>query len=54
MHSARTMDSRPDHPLVWLATNLGRLLISIIIPIITFVVLWQGFLFLRDSHAPKN
>lgn len=53
MHSARTMDSRPDHPLVWLATNLGRLLISIIIPFITFVVLWQGFIFLRDSQAPK-
>lgn len=53
MHSARAMDSRPEGPLVWLVTNLGRILISIIIPLITFVVLWQGFLFLRDSEAPK-
>lgn len=53
MHSARTMDSPPENPFIWLVTNLGRILISIIIPFITFLVLWQGFLFLRDSQAPK-
>ena len=37
----------------WLVTNLGRILISLIVPVITFVVLWQGFIFLRDSQAPK-
>ncbi len=37
----------------WLATNLGRLLVSIIVPAITFVVLWQGFIFLRDSQSPQ-
>ena len=37
----------------WLATTLGRLLVSIIVPLITFVVLWQGFIFLRDSQAPQ-
>jgi len=37
----------------WLVTNLGRVLISLIVPVITFLVLWQGFIFLRDSQAPK-
>ena len=37
----------------WLVVNLGRILISLFVPIVTFIVLWQGFLFLRDSDAPK-
>lgn len=37
----------------WLATNAARLLLSIITPLVTFIVLWQGFIFLRDSEAPK-
>ena len=36
-----------------LATGLGRLVASIFVPLITFIGLWQGFLFLRDSDAPK-
>ena len=36
-----------------LASTVGRVLVSILIPGITFIVLWQGFLFLRDSDAPK-
>jgi alpha-glucoside transport system permease protein len=32
---------------------IGRILLSIGIPAITFIVLWQGFLFLRDSNAPQ-
>jgi alpha-glucoside transport system permease protein len=40
-------------PAVLLATGLGRILVSLIVPVVTFVVLWQGFLFLRDSAAPK-
>lgn len=45
----------PQKPgiLGWLTTTIGRILISIIIPIITFIVLWQGFIFLRESNAPK-
>lgn len=39
--------------LDWLSTTVARLAISILIPLITFVVLWQGFIFLRDSNAPK-
>lgn len=37
----------------WFTTNLGRLLVSIFVPIVTFIVLWQGFLFLRISKAPQ-
>jgi alpha-glucoside transport system permease protein len=37
----------------WLATSLGRVLVSIFVPFVTFIVLWQGFLFLRDSNAPQ-
>lgn len=36
----------------WLTTNVGRILIALFIPAVTFVVMWQGFLFLRDTNAP--
>jgi alpha-glucoside transport system permease protein len=39
--------------LGWFATGLGRILVSLFVPAITFVVLWQGFLFLRNSKAPQ-
>jgi len=39
--------------LDWLTTTLGRILISIFVPVVTFLVLWQGFIFLRDSNAPQ-
>ena len=32
---------------------MGRILLSLIVPVITFLVLWQGFIFLRDSQAPQ-
>ncbi len=37
----------------WLLTNLGRIAISLVVPIGLFVILWQGFIFLRDSKAPQ-
>ena len=36
-----------------LATGVGRFLISIFVPVVAFIVLWAGFLFLKDSGAPK-
>lgn len=39
--------------LAWAMANISRLLISLFVPIITFLVLWQGFLFLRDSNASQ-
>lgn len=39
--------------LGWFATGLGRFLISLLVPVIAFLVMWQGFIFLRDGNAPK-
>ncbi len=39
--------------LDWLTGAIGRVAVSLIVPIVTFIVLWQGFIFLRDSEAPK-
>jgi alpha-glucoside transport system permease protein len=36
-----------------LTTGIGRILVAILIPLITFYVLYQGFLFLRDADVPK-
>lgn len=33
---------------------IGRVLLAVSIPIIAFYVLYQGFLFLRDSEAPRG
>ena len=35
------------------ATGVGRVLVSIFVPVVAFIVLWAGFLFLRDSGAQK-
>ncbi len=37
----------------WLSTTLGRLLVSLFVPVITFVVLWRIFIFLRDAQIPQ-
>lgn len=37
----------------WLSATVLRLLTALFVPIFTFIVLWQGFIFLRDSNAPK-
>ncbi|KAA3647736.1 MAG: sugar ABC transporter permease [Chloroflexi bacterium] len=41
------------NPLEWLGSQLGRLVVSVLVPGVLFVVLWQGFIFLRDSEAPQ-
>lgn len=37
-----------------LVSGLGRLGISIFVPLVTFIVLYVGFIFLRDSGAPQT
>ena len=32
---------------------VGRVLLAILIPLIAFAVIYAGFIFLRDSEAPK-
>ncbi len=36
-----------------LIITIGRILISLFVPVSTFLVLWRVFLFLRDSEAPQ-
>lgn len=45
---------KPQSGLGWLGTNISRILISIAIPLIAFFVLYEGFIFLRDTDAPKS
>jgi alpha-glucoside transport system permease protein len=45
--------ARTPSPLEWLLTNLFRILAALFVPLVTFVVLYAGFVFLRDSNAPK-
>jgi len=37
-----------------LVSFIGRILLAVSIPLIAFYVLYQGFLFLRDSDAPRG
>lgn len=39
--------------LRWFSTTVGRILVSIIVPAITFLILWQGYLFLSKNQAPQ-
>lgn len=39
--------------LQWLGTNIGRVIVSLFVPVITFLILLQVFRFLRDAAAPK-
>lgn len=39
--------------LGWFGTTLGQILISILVPALTFLVLWQGYLFLQRANAPQ-
>lgn len=47
------VEARPTSVLDWVTSTIGRILISLFVPILTFIILWQGFVFLRDSNAPK-
>ncbi len=37
----------------WFTTGVGRLLISMLVPAVTFLVMWRVFIFLREGNAPK-
>ena len=48
--------SEPVNPLGVLARRarfIARILLSLFVPIVTFIVLYAGFMFLRDSSASK-
>lgn len=39
--------------LGWFSTAIGQILISLFVPVMTFIVLWQGYLFLSKSQASQ-
>jgi alpha-glucoside transport system permease protein len=53
MQNTDKTNSEKAGVFTWLGANLGRILVSLIVPVLTFVILWQGYIFLRDSDAPK-
>ncbi|TLN23724.1 sugar ABC transporter permease, partial [bacterium] len=46
-------EKKRSNILDWLTSSVGQILISLFVPVLTFIVLWQGFIFLRDANAPK-
>lgn len=48
-----TKPKRPGGFFSWFGTTIGRVLISLVVPVITFIVLLFGYRFLRDSQAPQ-
>lgn len=46
-------EGHPTGIMDWFTSTIGRILISLVVPVFTFIVLWRGFIFLRDSNAPK-
>jgi alpha-glucoside transport system permease protein len=36
-----------------LTSTIGRIAVSLFVPLVTFVILWQVFLFLRDASVPQ-
>lgn len=40
-------------PIDWIITNVSRLVVALFVPVVTFVVLWRVFIFLRDAQASK-
>src|SRR5512142_708589 len=43
----------PSGPIAKTAAFIARILLSLFVPIVTFIVLYLGFIFLRDSGASK-
>ncbi len=53
MQDTRAPKSAPGGPIQWVIANLGRIVISLVVPLVTFLGLWQGFIFLRNNSAPQ-
>jgi len=53
MAHLRAAEEREASAAVKFLAWLGRVLIAVVIPLIAFAVIYYGFIFLRDSNAPK-
>lgn len=52
IHSGEAITSG-QRPFERIVAAIGRILVSVFVPVVAFIVLWAGFVFLRDSGAPK-
>jgi len=50
----RTSSNQSSGIMDWLTGTIGRLVTAIFVPLVTFLILWRVFIFLRDSAAPKG
>ena len=50
-----TQNTNPEKTSIlgWFSSTLGQLVISLFVPLVTFFVLWQGYLFLSKAQAPQ-
>jgi alpha-glucoside transport system permease protein len=53
MLNTQNTDNEKGGILSWFSTTLGQILVSLFVPIVTFLVLWQGYLFLQRAQAPQ-
>ena len=53
MSQLDSVDDRDISPFAKILAWIGRLLVAIIIPLIAFAVIYYGFLWLRDTEAPR-
>jgi alpha-glucoside transport system permease protein len=53
MLNSQNTDTEQGGILGWFGSTLGQILISLFVPIVTFLVLWQGYLFLQRAQAPQ-
>lgn len=57
MNISQTNSPGANNPIAkviaWFGTTLGQLFISVLIPALTFLVLWQGYIFLQRAAAPQ-
>ena len=53
MLNTQNTDTEQGGILGWFSSTLGQILISLFVPIVTFLVLWQGYLFLQRAQAPQ-
>jgi alpha-glucoside transport system permease protein len=53
MQDVREFSGRSTSKMDSVYYLVGRVLISLIVPVLAFIVMWQTFIFLRDGNAPK-
>ena len=53
MLKTQNTDAEQGGIIAWFSSTLGQILISLFVPLVTFLVLWQGYLFLQRAQAPQ-